>query len=96
MWYSVIKKEETHYLQSLNSKINYVLYVNPLDSEFLLLKEVVEYAPLDYLLLETDAPYLSPVPRRGKSNYTANPQIISHIHVFSCMFFGISIAVNNS
>ena len=32
------------------------------------LKEVVEYAPLDYLLLETDAPYLSPVPRRGKRN----------------------------
>lgn len=33
------KKGETHYLQSLNSKINYVLYVNPSDSEFLLLKE---------------------------------------------------------
>ena len=32
------------------------------------LKEVVEYAPLDYLLLETDTPYLSPVPRRGKRN----------------------------
>ena len=32
------------------------------------LKEVVEYAPLDYLLLETDAPYLAPEPYRGKSN----------------------------
>lgn len=30
--------------------------------------EVVEYAPLDYLLLETDAPYLAPVPYRGKRN----------------------------
>ena len=29
------------------------------------LKEVVEYAPLDYLLLETDAPYLAPEPHRG-------------------------------
>lgn len=33
------KKGETHYLQSLNSKINYILYVNPSDSEFLLLKK---------------------------------------------------------
>lgn len=32
------------------------------------LKEVVEYAPLDYLLLETDAPYLTPEPYRGKRN----------------------------
>ena len=32
------------------------------------LKEVVEYAPLDYLLLETDAPYLAPEPYRGKRN----------------------------
>lgn len=32
------------------------------------LKEVVEYAPLDYLLLETDAPYLAPEPFRGKRN----------------------------
>lgn len=32
------------------------------------LKEVVEYAPLDYLLLETDAPYLAPDPHRGERN----------------------------
>ena len=32
------------------------------------LKEVVEYAPLGYLLLETDAPYLAPEPYRGKRN----------------------------
>ena len=28
--------------------------------------EVAEYIPLDRLMLETDAPYLSPVPFRGK------------------------------
>jgi len=28
--------------------------------------EVVEYAPLDRLLLETDCPYMAPVPNRGK------------------------------
>lgn len=32
------------------------------------LKEVVEYAPLESLVLETDSPYLSPVPFRGKRN----------------------------
>lgn len=32
------------------------------------LKEVVEYMPLDRILLETDAPYLAPDPYRGKRN----------------------------
>jgi TatD DNase family protein len=32
------------------------------------LKEVVDYAPLEQLVLETDCPYLSPVPHRGKRN----------------------------
>lgn len=32
------------------------------------LKEAVEYIPLDKLLLETDCPYLAPVPYRGKRN----------------------------
>lgn len=32
------------------------------------LKEVVEYAPLEYILLETDAPYLAPEPHRGERN----------------------------
>ena len=30
--------------------------------------EVVRYMPLDRLLLETDSPYLAPVPHRGKRN----------------------------
>ena len=32
------------------------------------LKEVVEYAPLERIVLETDCPYLAPVPFRGKRN----------------------------
>jgi hydrolase, TatD family len=36
------------------------------------LKEVVEYAPLEQLVLETDCPYLSPVPNRGKRNSSLN------------------------
>lgn len=44
------------------------------------LKEVVEYAPLDSILVETDSPYLSPVPNRGKRNSSLNlPYIIQEI-----------------
>jgi len=32
------------------------------------LKEVVEYLPMERILLETDCPYLAPVPFRGKRN----------------------------
>jgi TatD DNase family protein len=32
------------------------------------LKEVVEYTPLDRIVLETDCPYLAPEPYRGKRN----------------------------
>lgn len=32
------------------------------------LKEVVEYLPLESILLETDCPYLAPTPYRGKRN----------------------------
>lgn len=34
--------------------------------------EVAEAVPLDRLLLETDSPYLSPVPNRGKRNDSSN------------------------
>ena len=36
------------------------------------LKEVVEYAPLEQLVLETDSPYLAPVPHRGTRNNSNN------------------------
>ena len=32
------------------------------------LKEVVQYAPIDRIVLETDCPYLTPEPNRGKRN----------------------------
>ena len=33
------------------------------------LQDVVKWAPLDKIMVETDAPYLSPVPYRGKRNH---------------------------
>ena len=44
------------------------------------LKEVVEYMPLDRIVLETDCPYLSPVPFRGKRNSSLNlPYVVKAI-----------------
>ncbi len=44
------------------------------------LKETVEYLPMDRILLETDSPYLSPVPNRGKRNDSRNlPYVVSQI-----------------
>ena len=40
------------------------------------LKEVAKRVPLDRLLIETDAPYLAPVPFRGKMNH---PALVKHV-----------------
>lgn len=44
------------------------------------LKEVVEYIPMDKILLETDSPYLAPEPNRGKRNSSLNlPYVVEEI-----------------
>ena len=44
------------------------------------LKETVEYLPMDRILLETDSPYLSPVPHRGRRNDSGNlPLVVAQI-----------------
>lgn len=43
------------------------------------LKEVVAYAPLDRIVLETDSPYLSPEPNRGKRNDSRNLTYVVNI-----------------
>lgn len=40
------------------------------------LREVAAYVPLDRCLIETDSPYLAPVPHRGKTN---NPAYVPHV-----------------
>ena len=44
------------------------------------LREVVEYAPMEQIVLETDSPYLAPVPFRGKRNSSRNlPYVVNRI-----------------
>ena len=50
-------------------------------------REVLKYTPLDRLLLETDSPYLSPVPFRGKPNI---PGRVSVVGEFVADYLGVS------
>ena len=52
------------------------------------LKEVAADIPLDYILLETDAPYLSPEPMRGKAN---NSSLIIYVAEVLAEIKGISV-----
>lgn len=52
------------------------------------LRQVVKNIPLDYLLTETDAPFLSPVPHRGKRN---EPAFVTHVIELIAKIKGISI-----
>ncbi|EKE72202.1 TatD family hydrolase [Gallaecimonas xiamenensis] len=52
------------------------------------LREVVKALPLDRLLVETDSPYLAPVPHRGKSN---EPQYVYDVAQFIAELKGVSL-----
>lgn len=51
-------------------------------------KEVAAFVPLDRLLVETDAPYLAPVPHRGKLNQSA---WVRHVAAEVAQLRGISV-----
>lgn len=51
--------------------------------------EIAEYVPLDRLLIETDAPYLTPVPYRGKANY---PLYVPYVAQKIAELKGLSVA----
>jgi TatD DNase family protein len=50
------------------------------------LREVAAAVPLDRLLIETDSPYLAPVPHRGKTN---EPGLVSHVGEFIAQLRGL-------
>ena len=52
------------------------------------MEELVRFIPDDRLLLETDAPYLAPVPCRGQVN---TPLLISHTYAFIAAIRGVAV-----
>ena len=53
------------------------------------LREVVKQVPLERLLIETDSPYLAPVPHRGKPN---QPRYVNHVAEWVGQLRGITAA----
>jgi len=52
------------------------------------LKEVAQRVPMERILIETDSPYLAPVPHRGKLN---QPAYVKHVAEEIALLRGISI-----
>jgi len=53
------------------------------------LQEAAKFIPLDRMLVETDSPYLAPVPKRGKTN---EPSYTKYVAEFIAELKGISTA----
>jgi TatD DNase family protein len=62
-----------------------VTFKNALD-----LKEVAKHVPIDRILVETDSPYLAPVPFRGKMN---QPAYVLHVAEELAKLRGVSLEV---
>ena len=52
------------------------------------MNELIKYIPFEKLVLETDAPYLAPVPYRGKQN---TPLLIEETYKFIAEILNISV-----
>lgn len=51
------------------------------------LKQIVKFVPLDRILVETDSPYLAPVPMRGKTN---EPSYVRYVAEFVANLKGVT------
>ena len=52
------------------------------------LKNVVSNLPLEHLLVETDSPYLAPIPYRGKQN---EPAYVREVAQYIALLKGVSV-----
>jgi TatD DNase family protein len=52
------------------------------------LQETCKQIPLERMLIETDSPYLAPIPNRGKTN---EPSWVAHVAQFIADLRGISV-----
>jgi TatD DNase family protein len=53
------------------------------------LRDVARFVPLDRMLVETDSPYLAPVPHRGKTN---EPAFVAHVAGAVAELKGVDLA----
>jgi len=51
------------------------------------LREIIRNVSLDHLLIETDSPYLAPVPMRGKSN---EPSYVKYTGEYLAEFYSMT------
>jgi TatD DNase family protein len=54
------------------------------------LKEVAQFVPMDRMLIETDSPYLAPVPHRGQTN---EPGFVRHVAEHIADLRGVTLDV---
>ena len=54
------------------------------------IRETVKSVPLEHILVETDAPFLAPIPHRGKKN---EPAFVAHTAAKAAEIFNIDIAI---
>lgn len=52
------------------------------------LRDAARYVPLDRLLVETDSPYLAPVPHRGKEN---QPAMVRDVAEYMAVLKGVAV-----
>jgi TatD DNase family protein len=53
------------------------------------LRDVASFVPLERMLIETDSPYLAPVPHRGKTN---DPSLVPHVAAQVAALKGCDVA----
>jgi TatD DNase family protein len=71
---TVLRKAETARAASISASISFSGIVTVRNAD--VLRAVASQIPADRLLIETDAPYLAPVPYRGKTN---EPAYVRHV-----------------
>ncbi|MEK7545440.1 MAG: TatD family hydrolase [Patescibacteria group bacterium] len=68
---------ELGFMLAFGGTITYKPRKADLESGKELLTDVVKWAPLDRIVVETDAPYLAPVPHRGERNVPAFVKLVA-------------------
>lgn len=68
---------EIKFLESVLAENYYISFTGPITFKNANYNKLIDCVPLEQLLLETDSPFLSPVPFRGKRNEPANLNYIA-------------------